>query len=54
MNPLKQIMGTDEAARLWGYASSDVVKAMCREGKVKAVRIGKTWVLDKNQPSPRK
>lgn len=52
MNPLTNIMGTVEAARLWGYEESSV-KKMCQQGKLKAVRIGKTWVLDKNQPNPK-
>lgn len=51
MNPLDNIMGTEEAAKLWGL-SQDHIKRLCREGKVKCIRIGKTWVLDKNQPNP--
>lgn len=51
MNLLEQIMGTEEAAKLWGL-SQDHIKRLCREGKVKCIRIGKTWVLDKNQPNP--
>ncbi|MBJ6362077.1 type I-C CRISPR-associated protein Cas8c/Csd1 [Paenibacillus sp. GCM10012307] len=49
---LKNIMGTDEAAELWGY-TPDHIKRLCREGKIKCVMIGKTWVVDRNQPSPR-
>jgi len=53
MNPLDHIMGTEEAAKVWGYSNPDSVKHLCREGKVKAIQIGKTWILDKNQPNPR-
>lgn len=53
MNPLEHIMGTEEAAELW-QLSQDHIKRLCREGKVKAVRIGKTWVIDKNQPNPKR
>lgn len=53
MNPLKYIMGTEEAARMWGF-SPDHVKRMCRDGKVKAIHIGNTWVLDSTQPNPKK
>jgi excisionase family DNA binding protein len=51
MNPLEHIMGTEEAAAQWGL-SQQYIKNLCREGRVKAVQIGKTWVLDKNQPNP--
>ena len=53
MNPLEKIMGTEEAAELW-QLSQDHIKRLCREGKVKAVRIGKTWVIDKDQPNPKR
>lgn len=51
-NALNGIMGTEEAAERWGL-SQDHIKRLCRDGKVKCIRIGKTWVLDKNQPSPK-
>ncbi|MFB5678824.1 helix-turn-helix domain-containing protein [Paenibacillus terreus] len=50
---LNNIMGTEEAAEKWGLAQ-DYIKRLCREGKVSATLIGKTWVLDKNQPNPKK
>ena len=53
MNPLDHIMGTEEAAERWGL-SQQYIKNLCREGKVKAVQIGKTWVLDKDQNNPAK
>lgn len=53
LRALDQIMGTQEASQLWGYTSQDHVKRLCREGKVKCVQIGNTWVLDRNQPNPR-
>lgn len=53
MNPLDQVMGTEEAAERW-QLSQDHVKKLCREGKVKAKRIGNTWILLKNQPNPKK
>lgn len=53
MNSLKHIMGTDTASERWGL-SQDHIKRLCRDGKVKAVQIGKTWVLDSNQPNPKK
>ncbi|MDQ0876745.1 hypothetical protein QFZ77_005404 [Paenibacillus sp. V4I3] len=51
MNPLEHIMGTEEAAELWGIKQGHV-KNLCRDGKVLAIQIGKTWILDKNQPNP--
>jgi len=52
-NPLDEIMGTDEAGKLWGL-SADHVKKLCADGTVKAVKIGKTWIIDRNQPNPKK
>ena len=51
MNPLEHIMGTEEAAAQW-VLSQQYIKNLCREGRVKAVQIGKTWVLDKDQSNP--
>lgn len=51
MNILEQIMGTEEAATRWGL-TQDHIKRLCREGKVKAVLIGRTWILEKDQPNP--
>lgn len=51
MNVLDNIMGVEEAARLWGFAPG-YIKNLCAAGKVKAVKIGHTWVLDKTQPHP--
>lgn len=51
MSPLTQIMGTEEAAERW-QLSQDHIKRLCRDGKVIAVQIGKTWVLERDQPNP--
>lgn len=51
MNPLDHIMGVQEAAEIWGL-SPGTIKNYCAEGRVKAVQIGKTWILDKNQQNP--
>lgn len=53
MNPLEQIMGADEAAKQWKLSPS-YIKDLCSHGKIKAIKIGKTWIIDKNQPSPKK
>lgn len=50
---LNHIMGTEDASNLWGL-SQDHIKRLCRDGKVKATLIGKTWIIDKNQDSPKK
>lgn len=49
--PLDQIMGTEEASHRWGL-SQDHIKRLCREGKVKSIQIGRTWIIDRNQPNP--
>ncbi|WP_423230492.1 helix-turn-helix domain-containing protein [Clostridium cylindrosporum] len=45
-------MGTEEAAERWDL-SQDHIKRLCRDGKVIAKRIGKTWVLERDQPNPK-
>ncbi|RED51891.1 helix-turn-helix domain-containing protein [Cohnella lupini] len=51
MNPLNEIMSTEEASKLWGV-HQDHVKRLCREGKVICRKFGKTYILRKNQPKP--
>lgn len=48
---LENIMGVEEAAELWGL-SPGYVKNLCADGKIKAKKIGKTWVIDKTQDNP--
>lgn len=50
---LELIMGADEAAKEWGLSPSHV-KDLARDGKILAKKIGKTWVIDKEQPNPKK
>jgi hypothetical protein len=52
-NPLIAIMGVEEAAKKWGYAPG-TIKNMCAEGKIQAKKIGKTWVISRCQPNPKK
>lgn len=52
MDVLDQIMGVNEAAEMWGY-SPDHIKKLCRDGVIKSKKIGKTWVIDKNQNNPK-
>jgi hypothetical protein len=51
--PLKDIIGVEEAAKLWGL-SAGYIKNLCAYGKVHCKKIGSTWVLDKNQLNPKK
>lgn len=50
---LDKIIGVNEASELWGL-SPGYVKNLCAEGKIKSKKIGKTWVILKDQPNPRK
>lgn len=50
-SPLENVMGVDEAAELWGL-SAGTIKNYCAEGKVEAKKIGKTWIINKNQENP--
>lgn len=49
----KHMMGTDEASKLWGL-NQDYIKRLCNEGKVQAVLVGKTWIINKAQDNPKK
>lgn len=49
---LDQVMGVQEAGELWGL-SADRIKGLCQSGELYAKKIGKTWVIDKNQPNPK-
>lgn len=50
--PLKA-MGIDEAALTWNLTPSHV-RELCENGKVKAIKIGDTWLIKKDQPNPNK
>ncbi|MGM1023222.1 MAG: hypothetical protein ACQEXV_22550 [Bacillota bacterium] len=52
-NVLIRIMGVEDAAQKWKYKSPGTVKNMCATGKVKAVKKGKTWIMDVDHPNPR-
>jgi excisionase family DNA binding protein len=51
VDPLKLIMGVSEAATRWGIDPS-TVKKMCAKGQLPAVKIGDTWILNKDQERP--
>lgn len=51
MNALEQIMGVAEAAEKWGI-TPDRVKHLAEQGRFPCVKIGKTWILLKNQEKP--
>gem|GEM_PF-1570682 len=50
---LQNLIGVDKAAELWGL-SEGYIKNLCAEGKIIAIKIGKTWVMDKRHPNPKK
>lgn len=51
MNALEKIMGVEEASQKWGL-SPGYIKNLCAAGKVEAVKIGKTWIIAKEQSHP--
>ena len=51
--PLENIMGAEEASRIWGLSASHI-KDLAAQRKIKAKKIGKTWVIDRNQTNPKK
>ena len=44
---IKNIVGVDELSKIV-HLSPGTVKNYCAKGKIKAKKIGKTWVVDKN------
>ena len=52
LSDLERVMGVDEASELWNL-SPGYIKNLCAEGMVRAKKIGKTWIIEKNQPNPR-
>lgn len=50
-NTLDMVMGVEEASERWGL-SPGYIKNLCAEGKVLCKKIGKTWIIDKEQPLP--
>jgi len=55
-NPLDLIMDVEEASKLWELQPS-YIKDLCRtqlQHEGKARKKGKTWILLRNQPNPKK
>jgi hypothetical protein len=52
MKILDQVMGVDEASDLWNLSPGHI-KNLCAEGKLDARKIGKTWILSKDQKNPK-
>lgn len=50
-NILDQVIGVEEAAELWNL-SPGYIKNLCAEGKVQAKKIGKTWIIARDQENP--
>jgi len=48
---LDSVVGAEEAAAMWKLTPG-YIKNLCAAGRLKAKKIGKTWVIDKNQPRP--
>ncbi|BAD65345.1 hypothetical protein ABC2811 [Shouchella clausii KSM-K16] len=49
---LNNIMSAEEASKKWGL-SAGYIKNLAAKGKIQAKKIGKTWIIDKNQPNPK-
>lgn len=45
---LNNVIGVDEAHSISGL-SAGYIKNLCAAGKVTAKKIGKTWIIDKEQ-----
>lgn len=50
---MDNLVSCQEASEVWGL-SPHYIKNLARLGEIKAKCIGKTWVIDLNQPNPKK
>ena len=50
---IHNVMGAEEAAAAWGI-SMPHIKTLCTQGKIIARKAGRFWVIEKDQPNPRK
>ncbi|MCM3134596.1 helix-turn-helix domain-containing protein [Paenibacillus polysaccharolyticus] len=51
-NIMSQLMQTEEASELWGL-SQGYIKNLCANGDVIAEKIGRSWLLLRDQPNPK-
>lgn len=51
MNSLDQVIGVNEAAKLWSLKPG-YIKNLCAVGKVRAIKIDNRWIIDKDQQNP--
>lgn len=49
---MAQLMTTEEAAELWEL-SPGYIKNLCNSGDVIANKVGRSWLLLKDQPNPK-
>lgn len=52
-SPLFRVMDIAEASELWGL-SQPHIKLLCSKGEVICRKVGRIWLLEKDQPNPRK
>lgn len=52
-NSLFRIMSAEEASERWGLSAGHI-KNLAADGKIKARKVSKTWLIDKYQPNPSK
>lgn len=48
---LNHLISVEEASKIWGL-SPGYVKKLCAEGQIVAKKIGKTWVVYRDQKKP--
>ena len=50
---INNVMDAEEAALAWGVSMSHV-KTLCTQGRVIARKMGRFWIIEKDQPNPRR
>ncbi|MCP3742721.1 hypothetical protein [Rossellomorea sp. BNER] len=48
---LDNVIGVEEASELWDL-SPGYIKNLCADRKIIAKKVGKTWIIDRDQPNP--
>ena len=49
---INKLMSTEEAAEHWGL-SPVRIKHLCSDGKIVARKLGRAWLVYKDQPNPK-
>ena len=50
---INKVMDIEEASEFWGMSKARI-KTLCADGAIIARKVGRVWIIEKNQRNPRK